>query len=43
MYSLFALIFCYFTHDFYDDFMYGVDRNQTTVENYKELFGVKVG
>jgi len=21
--------------------MYGVDRNQTTVENYKEIYGVK--
>jgi hypothetical protein len=32
----------YFTYDFFDDFMYGIDRNQTTVENYKMIFGVRV-
>jgi hypothetical protein len=42
MIFLFGLIFMYFTYDFFDDFMYGIDRNQTTVENYKMIFGVRV-
>lgn len=41
-YELFALVFVYFTWDFYDDFLFGVDRNQTTVENYKERYGIQV-
>ena len=37
-----GFIICYLSYDCYDFVMYGVDRNQTTVENYKEIFGVKV-
>jgi hypothetical protein len=37
-----TLVLAYCAYDSFDNLMYGVDRNQTTVENYKEIFGVKV-
>ena len=37
-----SVILGYYTYDLYDQVRYGVDRNQTTVENYKEIYGVKV-
>lgn len=36
------MAFSYFTWEFIDDFSYGVYRNQTTVENWKEIFGTQV-
>ncbi len=38
-----SVVLTYYTYDLYDHVMHGLDRNQTTVENYKEIYGVKVG
>lgn len=37
-----GVIIGYYIDMLYNDMMYGVDRNQTTVENAKEIYGVKV-
>merc|ERR1712226_1067234 len=36
---IFGFFFSYFAFDFLDDFLKGVNNNQTTVENYKDIWG----
>jgi len=38
--TVFGLCFSYFAFDFLDDFIKGVTANQTTVENYKDIWGI---
>jgi hypothetical protein len=42
LFAIVCTITSYFMHEMYEEFMYGVDRNQTTVENAKDVFGIKV-
>lgn len=38
---IFGCFFVYFSFDFLDDFLKGINVNQTTVENIKDIYGAK--
>ena len=42
LYLVLGLLLAYFSYDLYDFTIQGIDHNQTTVENIKESYGVKV-
>jgi hypothetical protein len=41
IYFICALVFVFFTYEFFDEFLESISVNQTGVENAKEVYGVK--
>lgn len=41
IYFVCALVFVFFTYEFFDEFLESISINQTGVENAKEVYGVK--